>query len=218
MRTKIIKVSPDIIAVDKIEEIAAVLRRDGVIVYPTETFYGLGANGFSAQAVQEVYRLKKRAHRKPISVLISDLSMLRRIAADVPLHYQPLVSKFWPGPLTLVLKASSIVPKKLLGPEGTIGVRLTGHEWVRSLVRQADFPITATSANVSGDMAISDPKTVRELFYGLVDLIVDGGATRGLLPSTVVDLSGKKPRLIREGAIPSSRLIEYLPSLSDSSS
>ena len=218
MRTKIIKISPDIIAVDKIEEIAAVLRSDGIIVYPTESFYGLGAHGLSAQAVQKVYRLKKRAHRKPISVLISDLSMLRRIAADVPIPYQPLVSKFWPGPLTLVLKASPIVPKKLLGAEGTIGVRLPGHEWVRSLVRQANLPITATSANISGEAAFSDPKKARGLFFGLVDLIVDGGITRGLLPSTVVDVSGKKPRLIREGAIPSSRLFEYLPSLSDSPS
>jgi len=218
MRTKIIKISPDIIAIDKIEEIAGVLRRDGVIVYPTETFYGLGANGFSAQAIQEVYRLKKRTPRKPLSVLISDLSMLHRISPEVPLHFRQLISKFWPGPLTLILKASSAVPKELLGPEGTIGVRLTGHEWVRYLVRQADFPITATSANISGDMAISNPKKARELFYGLVDLIVDGGATKGLLPSTVVDLSGKKPRLVREGAIPSSHLMKYLPSLSDSPS
>jgi len=218
MKTKIVKISPNIVAIDKIEEIVKVLRKDGVMVYPTETFYGLGANGFSAAAIQKVYRLKKREPSKPLSVVISDLSMLFQITSDVPLFFRQAVSKFWPGPLTLILKASPAVPDELLGLGGTIGVRLTGHKWVRSLVRQAHFPITATSANISGEMAISHPKKARELFEGLVDLIVDGGATRGLLPSTVVDLTGKAPRLIREGAIPSARIKKYLPALLDSSS
>lgn len=216
MKTKIIKISPEIDAIDRIDEIAEVLRKGGVIVYPTETFYGLGANGLSSRAIQKVYRLKKRAPRKPLSVLISDLSMLRRISSKVPERFLQVISEFWPGPLTLIFKASPAVPKELLGPKGTIGVRLTGHEWVRSLVRQADFPITATSANISGDKAISEPEKARELFNGLVDLIVDGGTTKAGFPSTVVDVSGKKPRIIREGAISSSRLSKYLRSLTDS--
>jgi L-threonylcarbamoyladenylate synthase len=218
MKTKIVKVSLDNIAIDKIEEIVEILRSDGVIVYPTETFYGLGANGFSAAAIRKVYRLKKREPLKPLSVVISDLSMLSQITSEIPSFFRQVVSKFWPGPLTLILKASPAVPDELLGQEGTIGVRLTGHKWVRSLVRQAHFPITATSANISGEMAISHPKKAKKLFEGLVDLIVDGGTTRGLLPSTVVDLSGKEPRLIREGAIPSAQLKKYLSSLSDSPS
>ena len=218
MKTRVIKISPDIIAIDKIEEIAGVLQRDGVIVYPTETFYGLGANGFSAEAIKKVYRLKKREPLKPLSVVISDFSMLRQIISGDPLSFQQLISEFWPGPLTIIFKASPAVPIELLGEDGTVGVRLTEHHWVRTLVRQASFPITATSANISGKIPISDPEKARELFEGEVDLFVDGGETKGLLPSTVVDLSGKEPRLVREGAIPTTRLKKHLPSLSDSSS
>jgi len=215
MKTKIIKVDRDIIALDKIEMIVGLLQRNGVMVYPTETFYGLGVNGLAADAIRKVYRLKKRDSLKPLSVVISDLSMLYRITSEVPVIYRQLIQKFWPGPLTLILKASSTVPEELQGRAGTIGVRLTGHKWVRYLVRQANFPITATSANISGREEISNPEEARELFGGVVDLIVDGGETGGFLPSTVLDLSGNKPRLIREGAIPLSRLEKYLPSPSD---
>jgi L-threonylcarbamoyladenylate synthase len=217
MKTKIIKVSPEVIEIDKIEEIARVLREDGIIVYPTETFYGLGANGFSATAINKVYRLKKRAPRKPISIVISDLSMLRQIVSGDFSSFQPLISAFWPGPMTIILKASSAVPDELLGQKGTIGVRLTSHPWVRALVHQARFPITATSANISGETPISDPEKARESFEGIVDLVVDGGKTEGRFPSTVMDLSGEQPRLVREGAIPLSRLKKHLPSLANSS-
>jgi L-threonylcarbamoyladenylate synthase len=217
MKTKIVKISQSEIAIDKIDEIVDVLKRDGIIVYPTETFYGLGANGFSAKAIQAVYRLKKRETSKPLSVMISDLAMLDRIVSEIPPHFRSLISEFWPGPLTIILKASPEVPEELQG-EGTIGVRLSGHIWVRSLVSRARFPVTATSANVSGEKAISSPVEAKALYDGTVDLIVDGGKTQGSLPSTVVDMSKEKPRLIREGAISSSRLRIFLPSLSEPSS
>lgn len=214
MNTRIIKISPGIIEIDKIGKIVEVLRKDGVIVYPTETFYGLGANGFSAKAIREVYRLKKRQALKPLSVVISDISMLDQVVSEIPPFFRPLISEFWPGPLTIILKASPEVPVELQG-EGTIGVRLTGHKWVRSLVSQAHFPITATSANISGDKEISSPDNVKELYVGKVDLIVDGGVTPGIVPSTVVDMSGGEPRLVREGGISSAQLKKFLPSLSD---
>ena len=213
MKTKVIRISPIVIAEDKLEEIAGILQEDGVIVYPTETFYGLGTNGYSEKAVKKVYRLKKREPLKPLSVVISDLSMLRKITSGDLLAFQPLFAEFWPGPLTLILRASSAIPDVLLGENGTIGVRLTAHPWVRALVRYTRFPITATSANISGETPISSPKQAKELFEGSVDIIVDGGKTKGFLPSTVVDLSGKAPRLVREGAVPSARLKKHLPSL-----
>ena len=213
MNTKIIKISPNIIAIDKIDEIVEVLQRDGVIVYPTETFYGLGANGFSSKAIQEVYRLKNREALKPLSVMISDLSMLDQVVSEIPPFFRPLISEFWPGPLTIILKASPKVPMELQGG-GTIGVRLTGHKWVRSLVSRAHFPLTATSANISGEKEISSPHKAQELFKGKVDLIVDGGITHGIVPSTVVDMTGGEPRLVREGKISSSQLKIFLPTLS----
>lgn len=212
MKTNIIHICPDEIVVDQIDEIVDVLRKDGIIVYPTETYYGLGANGFSAKAVQKVYRLKKRDALKPLPVMISDIAMLERLVSEIPPMFRPLISEFWPGPLTVILKASPEVPEGLQG-NGTIGLRLPGYEWVRSLVSRAQFPITATSANVSGEKEISDPEKARESYHGKVKLIVDGGITQGTLPSTVVDMSGEEPRLVREGAISSSQLKIFLPAM-----
>jgi L-threonylcarbamoyladenylate synthase len=218
MKTKIIRISSPIMEKGKIREIVEVLRRDGIMVYPTETFYGLGANGFSANAIRKVYRLKKRDLSKPLPVVISDYDMLRHIISGDTMDFEQLISDFWPGPLTIIFRASSAVPEELCGKDGTIGVRLTEHPWVRDLVSQAGFPITATSANISGQKPISDPATARELFEGTVDLFVDGGTTKGLSPSTVVDFSGEKPRLVREGAIPFNRLKKHWLFLPDKTS
>ncbi len=210
MKTQLIEIDPELIEWDKIIKIAQHLLKDGVIVYPTETFYALGANCFSRRAIQEIYRLKRRPLSKPLSVVISDLAMIQEIASDIPPTFGPLASNFWPGPLTLVLKAAPRVPEELKGPSGSIGVRLTEHEWLRSFVRYASFPVTATSANISGGKDISDPRKAFHEFNGKVGLIVDGGETKGHLPSTVLDLSERKARIIREGAVPFSRLKKYL--------
>jgi L-threonylcarbamoyladenylate synthase len=212
MKTMIVKINPDLVESEKIKEIARILSSGAVIVYPTETFYALGANCFSRKAIQEIYRLKKRPPSKPLSVVISDMEMLRQIVLAIPPDFETLVSVFWPGPLTLVLKASSRVPKELQSLSGSIGVRLTGHEWLRAMVRHASFPITATSANISGGEEIANPEEAVLLFDKRVNLIVNAGETKGRLPSTVLDLTGRKPRIIREGAIPLSQLKKYLVS------
>jgi len=215
MKTQIIKINPDIVEHDKIEKIVSILREKGLIVYPTETFYGLGADIFLCKAIQKVYHLKKRDPSKPLPVVISNLDMLEDVAMDLHPAYKPLISAFWPGPLTVILRACSRVPDALRGPSGSIGIRLTGYKWLRTLVRNASFPLTATSANISGEAEIADPKEAIRLFAGRVDLIVDGGKTKGFLPSTVVDLTGEKPRLVREGSISLLQLREFLPTLSD---
>jgi L-threonylcarbamoyladenylate synthase len=214
MKTQIIKINPDIVEFDKVEKIVSVLRTEGLIVYPTETFYALGADIYLSKAIQKIYRLKRRDPSKPLPVVISDLEMLQDVALEPPSAYKPVISEFWPGPLTVILRASSRVSEALLGPSGSIGVRLTGYKWLRALIREASFPLTSTSANLSGETEVADPKEAIRLFEGKVDLIVDGGKTEGLLPSTVVDLTGEEPRLVREGAISALRLIEFLPTLS----
>jgi len=204
--TKIILVNPRIIEMGPIDTISGVLDKEGVIVYPTETFYGLGASIFSRKAIQRIYRLKKRIPSKPLPIVISDFQMLEDIVVGVPPLFQPIVSKLWPGPLTIVLKGAPHLPEELKGASGSIGVRLTGYPWLRALVRHAGFPITATSANLTGEREISQPGKVIDVFRGKVDLIVDGGKTEGKIASTVVDLTGKNPSLIREGAIPFSQI------------
>ncbi len=210
MKTQIIKINLSLIERDKIDNIVDILREGGVVVYPTDTFYGLGANVYLTEAVKKIYTLKRRERLKPIPVIVSDLAMAEDISTDRPLIFQDITKRFWPGPLTIVLKASPKIPDVLQSPAGSIGVRWPDVPWLRELIRQGRFPLTATSANLSGHTEISDPDVIIESFSGTVDLIVDGGISPGELPSTVLDLTGERPRILREGALPSSEIRQYL--------
>lgn len=210
VETKIIKIDPHRMDASHMDMIVRVLRKGGVIAYPTDTFYGLGVNCFSQKAVQRIYRLKKRQPSKPLSVLVSDRDMVRSLAKEIPSLFWKLTEQFWPGPLTVVLKASSALPREMLGPGDSVGIRLPGVSWLQDLIVETDFPITATSANISGEKEIEDPLRVWDVFSGKVDLIVDGGKTEGIQPSTVVDLSSSRLEILREGAVPRSRLDKYL--------
>jgi len=210
IKTRIIKINPKFIELDKIKTIAYILKRQGVIAYPTDTFYGLGADCFSPEGIRRIYNLKKRKEIKPLPVIISDVDVVKKIAAEIPPCFWPLSREFWPGPLTLVLKASSKLPRGLIGPSQTIGIRLPALSWLRELVRETDFPLTATSANISGEKGIFQVEKIIEIFWGKVDLIVDGGKTPGTKPSTVLDLALEKPKLLRRGAIPEKKFRRYL--------
>ncbi len=208
--TKIIKVNPDIIEEEKLEYIAEEFRKGKIIVYPTETFYGLGTNPFNREAVKKIYYLKKREFGKPLPIIIHEKSQVEELAQDIHEVFYKIAERFWPGPLTIVLKAKSIFPDEMLGEEKTIGMRLPNFEWLRGLVKKVGFPIIATSANISGEGEISSPIELTKIFYGEVDLIVDGGKTSGKKPSTVLDLTGNKAKIIREGIIPKSEINEFL--------
>ena len=210
MKTRIIILDPRKVEAPKIRIIVGILSRGGVIAYPTDTFYGLGANCYLDKAVKKIYEIKKRQSSKPLPVLVADIGMARRIASEVSPLFDSLASEFWPGPLTVVLKAAAFLPDKLVGTQRTIGVRLPVVPWIRELIGQADFPLVATSANISGQGEIASAEIVIEVFNRRVDLIVNGGETPGRLPSTVVDLTSGKMILIREGAIPKSSLSRYL--------
>jgi L-threonylcarbamoyladenylate synthase len=209
-RTRIIRIDPALVELNKIKIVAKVLKKEGIIAYPTDTFYGLGASCFSGKAIQRIYHLKKRKPSKPISIIISDINIVRDIAKDIPSLFWKMASELWPGPLTLVLKASSKLPKGLLGPGDSIGIRQPALSWIRKLLEKTGFPITATSANISGEKDIADPEMIRDFFFGSVDLIVDGGTSKGTLPSTVVDLISAKPVILREGAVSRSALGKYI--------
>jgi L-threonylcarbamoyladenylate synthase len=187
-------------------DIAARLLAGAVAAYPTETFYALGAAAFSGRAIERIYRLKGRQASKPLSFIVSDMDMVREVAGPLPPHFTALAGEFWPGPLTLVLPAASGLPDGLLGPGRTIAVRIPPLAWLRDLVREMSEPLTATSANRAGEKEIADPAEIRALFGGRVDMIIDGGPAPGGLPSTIVDLSGGAPRVLREGAIPAARI------------
>ena len=210
MKTEIIKVDTERVELDKFDLINTVLKKDGVMAYPTDTFYGLGVNCFSEDAIRKVYMLKERDLSKPLSVIIADLSELEELVEDIPPIFKSLSNEFWPGLLTLVFRASEKLPEMLIGPSRSIGVRYPDYDWLRALVRYAGFPITATSANLSNRGEASDPFCVIEDFSGRINLIVDGGLTPGIRPSTVVDISTGTVKILREGALPASLLRRYL--------
>jgi L-threonylcarbamoyladenylate synthase len=197
-----IKIDAAITGSDVVADIARTLRQGGVIVYPTDTFYGLGADCFSPPALSRIYDIKGRSLTKGLLVLVSSTDMAGQLAAEIPPAFAALSAAFWPGPLTMVLKAAPNLPDELVGPARTIGVRLPALAWLRELVRTAGFPVVATSANISGEREIDSGEAAVRQFADKVDLIVDGGRTAGGRPSTVVDLTSGKPVVRRDGAIP----------------
>jgi L-threonylcarbamoyladenylate synthase len=209
-QTSIVKIDPDRVEKDKVAKIAESLGKGGIMAFPTETFYGLGAHALIKDAVESVFRIKSREPGKPVSVIVSDMAMFERIVQPPPPVFKAIAARFWPGPLTLVLRAVPGIPDDILGPDRTIGIRYPKIDWLRALVKTLGAPITATSANVSGEKELYDPRDVKRAFAGLVDLIVDGGRTPGLLATTVLDLTGDKPRILRDGQIDRSALEEFL--------
>ena len=212
MKTRFIAIDPVGENAAQVGEIAAALLEDAVTAYPTETFYALGAAAFSRKAVKSVYGLKQRDAGKPLSVIASDLDMVREISGSPLPSFRLLAGEFWPGPLTLVLPAAAGLPEFLLGPGRTIAVRIPRLLWLRALVKEINQPLTATSANLSGEKELADPAEVIALFRDKVEIVVDGGPSPGGVPSTIVDLTSPEPRILRIGTIPEIRILAVLRS------
>jgi L-threonylcarbamoyladenylate synthase len=210
METRILRIAPEAVDRSSILEVAGVLRAGGIVAYPTETFYGLGALVSVEKAVRKIYGLKKRDRGKPLPVILSGLEMLESMAAELPASCLALAGRFWPGPLTLVIRVKEAFPGLILGPGHSLGVRVPPVAWLRNLVGGLGVPITATSANLSGESELADPAAVIELFDSKVEMIIDAGRTPGGLPSTVLDLTSGFPRVLREGAVSLSELKDFL--------
>ena len=185
------------------------IRSGGIIAFRTDTFYGLGADPKNASAVGKVTELKGR-EGKPILVLLSDLELLRKYVGQTSDLFDRLAKHFWPGPLTLVGKATNDLPEELTTGTGTVGVRLPNDEVVRSLVRICGGALTATSANPTGAQPARTASEVANYFPTGLDLIIDDGEVNANEPSTVVDLSGTNPVVVREGVISREELKLFL--------
>ncbi len=188
------------------EQSAQIIRSGGVIAFRTDTFYGLGADPLNDKAVAQIRELKGREDTKPILLLISDESVVGRFIKHPPPLFAEVARRFWPGPLTIVGGARPELPEELTAGSGTIGLRLPDDEGLRDLVRICGGALTATSANLSGGEPAKSVEEVHCYFPTQIDLIIDGGEVSATKPSTVVDLSGTHPRLVREGAITASEL------------
>jgi L-threonylcarbamoyladenylate synthase len=194
-------------ALDKqLEEAAAVLRRGGVVAYPTDTLYGLGADAFNEAAVERVFIIKGRPHGMPLPLLLADPADIDRVAASVPPLARVLAAEFWPGGLTLVLQRAERVPELVAGRGWKIGLRVPDHIVPRELARRLGNPITGTSANKSGGPETRTAAEVRAQLNGEVDLVVEGGPEPTGRSSTVLDLTGPQPRILRQGAVSKERL------------
>ena len=183
-----------------IEEVAQVIRGKGVIIYPTETLYGLGANPLYPEAIKRIYAIKGRSVAKPIPFLIKDQQMLETLVEEISPLGRELMERYWPGPLTLIFRAKEGLPAPLQGRDGTIGLRISSHPIARQIVEAIDAPLTATSANPAGEEDITDCQRLAQLFGDQVDLIIDGGRVPGM-GSTVVNLAVSPPAIVREGMI-----------------
>ncbi len=177
------------------------LRAGKVIAYPTDTVYGVGASGFNERAIEQLYVVKDRPHEKAIPYLLASAKDLALVARDIPEAARVLAAKLWPGGLTLVVPATARVPKILIAGGDSIAVRVPNQPTTRTLIDAVGAPLATTSANLSG---AADPATAQEVFEqlsGRIPFILDGGATRGNVPSTVVDVTTDPPTVRRVGVI-----------------
>ncbi|MEX5285861.1 L-threonylcarbamoyladenylate synthase [Selenomonas sputigena] len=205
MQTKILQPTAAALA-----EAAAILRSGGLVAFPTETVYGLGANGLDAAACAGIYEAKGRPSDNPLILHIADRAMLDAVALDVPDAAEKLLAAFCPGPLTLILRCSDAVPARVTGGLATVGVRMPGNDTALALIRAAGVPLAAPSANISGRPSPTTAEAVLSDLAGRIPLILDGGACRFGVESTIVDVTGAAATILRPGAITREMLAEVL--------
>ena len=184
-----------------LDHAASILRSGGLVAFPTETYYGLAVDPFNRQALERLYRVKRRPQSLPILVLVAGIDQLSLLTNDVPVVYHRLIDCFWPGPLTLVCPALPSLPSQLTGGTGTIGIRQSPHTTATRLISAHNGPITATSANLTGLPAAVTAEGVARMFDTGIDLILDGGITPGGKGSTLVGINKGALSCIREGKI-----------------
>ena len=210
VETRVFKVDP----LDPDEEVlrycAAVIRRDGLVAFPTETVYGLGADAFNSDAVRKIFKAKKRPPDNPLIVHIASFDQLYEVAEKVPQWAEEFLRKLWPGPLTVILRKSPRIPKIVTAGLDTVAVRMPAHPVAQKLIEFSGVPIAAPSANLSGRPSPTTAQHVIEDLFGRVDVIIDAGEAIFGVESTIIDLLRDPPVLLRPGPYPVEKLKELL--------
>ena len=211
MRAEIVKINSETPEPSLIKYVADQIRSGEVLGMPTDTFYGLAADPFNLRAVDRVYEIKTRSRHKALSLLIESIDQAEELAKSIPEEFYALARKFWPGPLTIIVKAGSRLPLKVTANTGNVALRVPNAKIPLAVVTAAAIPITATSANLSGATECTSAEQVREQLHGRINIVVDGGQSPRDIPSTIIDLSGEGPmgRVIREGAIPAEEISSF---------
>jgi L-threonylcarbamoyladenylate synthase len=211
VRAEIIKINTDKPEVSLIRYAADQIRAGHVLGMPTDTFYGLAADPLNLRAVERVYEIKSRSRHKPLSLLIESTDQAEELAKPLPEEFYALARRFWPGPLTVIVRAASRLPLKVTANTGNVALRIPAAKIPLEVVRAAGLPITATSANLSGASECTTAIAVRDQLQDRISIIVDGGVSPRELASTIVDLTDEDARwrIIREGAISTQEISEY---------
>lgn len=201
MQTRILKINPTKPQISMIKQAVQLIRKGEVVAFPTETVYGLGADALNPSAVKKIFEAKGRPADNPLIIHIHDKEDLKRLARDIPEITEKIIGKFWPGPLTVVLKKSKIVPKITTGGLDTVAIRMPKNKIANLLIKESGVPLAAPSANFFGKPSPTLAKHVSEDLAGRISLILDGGKTKIGIESTVIDLTSKTPMLLRPGGI-----------------
>ena len=199
----------EIITAD-MDRAADIIRRGGLVAVPTETVYGLAGNGLDEKAVEEIYEVKGRPAVKPLSLMVPDSAAMEEYCDAVPKAAHALADKFWPGPLTIVLKSKSIVPDIVRAGGATVGLRCPDHPLTLELLRRAKKPLAAPSANPSGQPSPKTAEEVEKYFDGKIDAVIDGGKCGLGFESTIIDMSCAPYRILRQGALPAEDIDDAL--------
>ena len=198
---KIRKIEPLNPESDIIEEAVRIVRRGGIVSFPTRCLYGLGADALNTDAVERVFQIKQRPFHKPILILVNNQKALRRLVKSVPSTALNLMENFWPGRVTIIFEAADSLSGVLTGETGKIGVRIPGHPVAFALANALGNPITGTSANLSGRTGCSKASELDSVISDQLDLILDAGPLKSGIGSTVVDVTVNPPKIIREGEV-----------------
>jgi tRNA threonylcarbamoyl adenosine modification protein (Sua5/YciO/YrdC/YwlC family) len=211
VRAEIVKINSEKPESSLIRYAAEQIRAGEILGMPTDTFYGLAADPFNLRAVERVYEIKSRSRHKPLSLLIESVDQAEELARPLPKEFYDLARKYWPGPLTIIVKAASRLPLKVTANTGNVALRIPASKIPLAVVEAAGIPITATSANLSGASECTTAEAVRDQLQGRISIIVDGGTSPREVASTIIDLTDDEARwrIIREGAIPASEISEF---------
>ena len=193
-----LKDNPDYI---KLKEPAKIIKHGGIVVFPTETVYGIGTNGLNEKAVKKLYAIKQRPLSKPISLLVNSIDMINEIAKDITKLEYALIKEFFPGPLTIILKKKEIIPNIVTANSDTVGIRIPANEIALKLIEYSGVPIATPSANISGKISGTNIDDIMKDFDGKVDWCIDDGPSKIGFASTIVQVVDGIPNILRQGAI-----------------
>lgn len=210
VNTKIVKIDPNNIDYDIIKEAAQIINNGGIVVFPTETVYGIGADALNDEAVDKIFKAKGRPQDNPLIVHIANFNDLYDLATEVPDKVKVLADKYWPGPMTMILNKKDILSDKITAGLKTAAIRLPINEIALALIRESKKPIAAPSANTSGKPSPTESGHVIDDLMGKVDMIIDGGSTYIGLESTVVDMTTEVPMILRPGGVTVEDIIKVL--------